>query len=569
MATCMKNMAVFFALVCASYLHPCVALTHGVGVRGKGTRSVSITEVERSLHDSLEIFLTGGSSAASKQLAAIEASTWQTYQALPKNEFGRLGPRGVRYLVHNYFAKEHGWLIKGLEPHGNQGNVSEVHDVSILQDKAPALVETLLEHQRADRGLSHSDAVVMMAALERLIFDESVELLQASYQLNEFSPSEALEEEHIHEVLTSYLMLFEMGQRADLSDAKAHQALKARAAKLGGSWPTLVEFENDAVHNYAYARKDQTNPFKQQRFSFQAATEITESLASGYGKWQNSECRQMKEDLMGMVPDGTGRVPLRTFYAQPEGAEYQFTESEDYLRQIGALDETAAGGPRVRIANYLAGPSNCIASSSYYSVCCISECEGLMNELEAKVLAPSASPQRLIGLVSNMSSSTVDSHREFSPAMTSRLDEIAERHGGEVPLHGRLFAQWMHHAFPNECPFPEVTLNAAALTPTHWADKASTASKEQRKEVAEAAAETELNTEPSELPWVDHELLHAHEHQKPSRGMFGSIMRVIVQLAMLGGLFGVALNTWQTASGGAYGNAGKSKGKEKVFDLPF
>eukprot|EP00933_Yihiella_yeosuensis_P015006 TRINITY_DN1320_c0_g1_i1.p1 TRINITY_DN1320_c0_g1~~TRINITY_DN1320_c0_g1_i1.p1 ORF type:complete len:602 (-),score=123.89 TRINITY_DN1320_c0_g1_i1:59-1753(-) len=564
MAIC-KKIAVTTAcliLVCCTILQPCTALTSGVGVHGTGARrSVTTAAVEKSLQDSLKLFLNGGSSAAAKQLKAVEGSTWQTYQSLPKNQFGRLGPKGVRYLVHNYFAKEHGWLIKGLEPHGNQDNTSEVHEVNILQDKAPALVESLLEHQRGDRGLSHDDTVVMMAALERLIFDESVTLLQASYDLNEVSPQESLKEEHIHEVLTSYLMLFEMGERADLSDPKAHQSLKRRAAQRGGSWSTLVEFERNAVSNYA--RGDRTK----QSFSFQEATEITESLASGYGKWQNAECKLMKEDLMSMVPDGTGRVPLRSFYSRPEGAEYHFTESEDYLRQIGALDETTAGSPSVRIANYLAGPSNCIASSSYYSVCCISECEGLMNELEAKVLAPSASPQRLLDLVSNMSSSTVDSHRRLSADMTTKLHGIAEYHDGEVPLHGRLFAQWMHHAFPNECPFPEVLKTAATLTPGHWENKETIAAKEKRKEVAEAAVSAS-SSEAATLPWIDHELLHAHEPKQQTRSFFGSMLRFVVQLAMLGGLFSVALSNWSTATAGA--NFNKFKGKEKVeYDLPF
>lgn len=39
-------------------------------------------------------------------------------------EAGHINSRSVRYLVHNYFAKEHGWLIKGLEPHGHQDNAT-------------------------------------------------------------------------------------------------------------------------------------------------------------------------------------------------------------------------------------------------------------------------------------------------------------------------------------------------------------------------------------------------------------------------------------------------------------
>jgi hypothetical protein len=131
--------------------------------------------------------LLDGDDASTKRAGHIEARVWQTFQALPKNEIGRLSPRGVRYLVHNYFMKEHGWLIQGLDPHGNQADVSEIHEVNILQDKAPALVESLLEARRSNHGLSLTDVVTMITALERLIFDESLSLLRASYIFNDQS----------------------------------------------------------------------------------------------------------------------------------------------------------------------------------------------------------------------------------------------------------------------------------------------------------------------------------------------------------------------------------------------
>merc|ERR1719446_379940 len=142
------------------------------------------------------------------RLAAIEKSIWQTVQALPKNDNGRLGPKSVRYVVHSFFAKEHGWLIQGLEPHGMRSNVTDVHEVSILQDKAPALVEALLETRQANRGLALSDVVTMIAALERLVFDESMELLSNAYTLNEQSVDATIDEKTLHEVLRSYLLLF-------------------------------------------------------------------------------------------------------------------------------------------------------------------------------------------------------------------------------------------------------------------------------------------------------------------------------------------------------------------------
>merc|ERR1719189_3474211 len=39
---------------------------------------------------------------------------------------------------------------------------------------------------------------------------------------------------------------------------------------------------------------------------------------------------------------------------------------------------------------------------------------------------------------------------------------------GKVPLHSRLFAQWMHHAYPQECPFPHSVRGQSTLTPEDW-----------------------------------------------------------------------------------------------------
>ena len=86
----------------------------------------------------------------------------------------------------------------------------------------------------------------------------------------------------------------------------------------------------------------------------------------------------MKAHLVELDEQGSGRVPLGLLYAQPKIAVFQFTESVDYLRKIGALDETGSS-PKVLITNYMTGPSNCIASSSYYSVCCLSNCDGIID----------------------------------------------------------------------------------------------------------------------------------------------------------------------------------------------
>jgi len=56
-----------------------------------------------------------------------------------------------------------------------------------------------------------------------------------------------------------------------------------------------------------------------------------------------------------------------------------------------------------------------------------------------------------------MPSSTVPGKPSLLALIIRRLEEVAVYHGGRVPLHGRLFAQWMHHAYPRECRYPHVS----------------------------------------------------------------------------------------------------------------
>lgn len=552
---------VLFNFVCLSG----ASLRGAVVADGEASSGLTVgtQELESSLQSSLEASMRGGDGMISQRLAKIETSMWQTFQSLPKNAMGRIAPRGVRYMVHNYFAKEHGWLIKGLEPHGMQSNVSEMHEVSILQDKAPALVEALLEARQSDRGLSLSDTVVMIAVLERLIIKESITLLEASYALNGQSSTEELGEADLHDVLTSYLLVFELGMKVNLTDANRHRALKQKIAQRGETWSTLVEFEQDAVMNYGYENRARVNPFAPPQYSFQAASHIVEDLAHDYGKWQNTECRQMKEDLMELAPSDDGRVPLKKFYSQPESADYQFTESVEYLRKIGALDETGSGGPKVLIANYVAGPSNCIASSTYYSVCCLSECEGVMNELESRIRAPTTSPERLLSVVKNLSST--DAPMRNPDVLGEKLSVIAEHNGGEVPLHGRLFAQWLHHAFPNECPYPHIAEDTAALTPSHWMDKTATAPAAERKQHVESSDHVAPAAEdPAVLQWSDEEVLPLFEKPR-GRSALGNMVRVAVQLAMFCVLIRIAFTGWQSVASASGGDKKEKKG----FQLPL
>merc|ERR1712160_134518 len=66
------------------------------------------------------------------------------------------------------------------------------------------------------------------------------------------------------------------------------------------------------------------------------------------------------------------------------------------------------------------------------------------------------------------SSSTVHAPRNLSQTLLRRLEEIAQGSGGKLLLHSRLFAQWMHQAFPRECPYPNLAGTVTSLSPNEW-----------------------------------------------------------------------------------------------------
>jgi hypothetical protein len=302
------------------------------------------------------------------------------------------------------------------------------------------------------------------------------------------------------------------------------------------NWHNIRMYVEDTVNNVEYMHRDTRNPWAPPVYSFEQASEIAELLLQDYGWLQDSECRGMAQALAQLDPKGTGRIPLHVFYSQPHTADYQFKESTYYLQQVGALEE-GGGVPSVRIANYVQGPSNCLAHTAYYSVCCLTHCDGLMRELEGSIRAAQASTEQLLVLVGNLSSGFVDAPRHLSADLQAKLQTIADRHGGAVPLHGRLFAQWMHFAFPQECPFPHLFEDAVATTPSRWhGAKDLRATPEDKRRLAEevAAASAALSAvDPLVMEWSDEEVLLLQEPQRRGLGQaVSAVMRLVLPLSM-------------------------------------
>jgi len=174
------------------------------------------------------------------------------------------------------------------------------------------------------------------------------------------------------------------------------------------------------------------------------------------------------------------------------GADGGFAvESEAYLRQLGALDESSASiGPQVIIPNYIQGANNCIVLGKYYSVCCMNECEGMQRQIEEHIGRPSAPVAEIASAVLALFNLPLDgyvahelplSDPRRNMTLLDDLHRVAGIDGGEVHLQGRLFAQWIHFAFPRSCPFPYTSGTRKQETPDEFGAQAAFVSDEEMR----------------------------------------------------------------------------------------
>jgi len=452
-----------------------------------------------------------GGEVSGERLSAINKAMEPMWNTLPKNTMGQVDRRSLRYAVHRYFMQQSSLSIRGFEP-SRLTNSSHWGVADILSQQVPAYVEHVLESRTSQQsGFSLDDAVYMVTMLEQLVLDSDRALLEKVYRTSFRPLNMALDRWNLLQILEAYLVNWLVGE-----DADAVRILLSNQTLLESTlphWRQLVEFAEGQIRALEFQRQQAALSSKQKRsrdvfsmtYSFDDAVEIVSEITRSFASFWESECRSMKHSLMDMDRHDTGRVPLSKFYGAALDTEWRFGESEEYLREMGALDETSSWrGKQVIIPNYLQAASNCIVSTAHYLVCCANECESLMGEIEVAVGSATVTPSELLTVVSDMTSQTMLDHDapvQLSHSLKSQLEQIAASHGGVVPIHGRLFAQWLHYVFPRECPFPHKQGVAATVTPMEYGD-GYIASQDAMKRHASNATDLPVVAGKEELQWM-------------------------------------------------------------------
>jgi len=472
-----------------------------------------------------------------------------TYSALPKHSNGNLGHQSIRYLLHRFFIEQHGWYIKGLEPS------TEAPAPQMSSYWLPSYLQGVLQQHVGENGVDLHAVAALAVSLEYIIGREATSRFNTIRKTFDM-PRNATVEQFI-EALSAFMMVFhEDVSLLAVSKPELQQKITFFRAHYE-YWKQASDFINDEFQKGAQLTD-------QGSVDVERSAQIVQTLNSQFYRLNDRQCRDLKKLLISSeeVP---GRIKLTSFYNMTHFTDWDFDETPAYLRRLGALEEAESGVQRVITTNYIQSLPNCIDSSNFFSVCCRNECEDLMAHLEGNLSAPLADSELLLQLAAALPSDTVTAPRKIPKSLQDRLKQIADVHHGQVPLHGRLFAQWMHHAFPRECPYPHTSGSAHPFTANEWMQQKGEAIKfqshEHIKEFVRSVCgshgdcETLGSTKPNDLPWSTEEELplvivnHQDSSQAISSDKADNPSLSLQSLAILVVVLGVLVNMVMNRSG--------------------
>jgi len=461
----------------------------------RGPGQPSMQDVQKSLTSQLAV------NASSTRMAELENSLRVTFTALPKQTGELLGHQAVRYMLHRQMLQRHGWFVVGLEP-------NDVAPPPYLNGEwVPSFLQGLLEERLGGRGIDLHELAALAAALEDIVHKETAQRLDTTYQLLNLPITAELDAAESDKVIMTFAMLYLEGNFSH--KAVDLPVLKTYYSEDYADWREVESWFREIEVRYLTNSSGTADKYK-----MPALLKVVDEIGKHFGEFNDRECKSLKDTFYQMEDKRmAGRVSLSDFYRKGLHSHWNFNEKADYLRQLGALDESDPTMPRVIGPNYLGARTNCLEASSLYAVCCRNECEDLMLYLEGAIAAPTAEPERIAQFVAALPSDSVAAPRELPTALFGRLQEVASQNGGLVPLHGKLFAQWMHHAYPRECPFPHPAGTVSPLTPNEWMkemglENAKASAEEMQTQVAsDTCSGTGACSEARALPWSSTEEL--------------------------------------------------------------
>lgn len=518
-------------------LAACVGLVSGSSFNAQ---EVSKDEASASLLHELE-----PEERKSQRWQDLKNAFLTTYTALPKNEHGLIEHQTARYALHRFFVQRNGWYIKGLEPtvaHQKQEGVADNSEQLKKNEWVTSFLQDMLEEKLNHQGLDLDGLVALAATVEDLVAHETKHRLKIAYEMQDLPMDKALSMEDAKEVVRTWYIGFLLAGNFSADSAEEADAKKQVFERRYSDWSHAEEWlESLEFEHYA----GWVGKIGERLVEYASLLSLVGKIGERYFHFNDKECSALKHTLQKMEGKKPGRVRLSTFYSKSLYSHWRFTEKADYLRRLGALDESDGKSQHVLVTNYVMARPNCLETSGLYAICCRNECEDLMAHLEGELKKGEANPSEIAALVAQLPSDTVKVPRTLDATLHDRLEQVAAVNGGKVPLHGRLFAQWMHHAYPRECPYPHEFGTTSPMTPDEWMQAtgqsdSSASSEEMKQQVDNDVCKLDAEGRPmsgcdeaADLPWSETEqLLAGSSGEAPSHSRGGLLLPAALALTV-------------------------------------
>lgn len=392
---------------------------------------------------------------------SLEEALEPMYVALPKNEHGSIGHAEARYAMHRLFVSLHGWTIAGLEPEGASAEDSSMSTDSLMRWMPTYLVDAI-EKLFGTHGVSLHELAVLAATFEDLIHREASGRLEELYDMLSLPTEGFIQASDSAKVIQYYMAMYTSGGNTTVRTVKDIEQRKAGLDKNTIKWLQTIRREVMQKESQCDAASGECD-----KLDFPGATRVVEEIGERYMPFNDGLCKDLKSTLLRGENASSGLVPLPEFYAEGVKGSWNFSETADYLRDLGALDESA-GVQSVIVPNYVSSRPNCLTASTIYMVCCRNECEDLLAHLEQELATSSAVPSRIVELIEALPSDTTTVPRKLPEHLVVSLSAMASENDGWVSIHSRKFADWMHQAYPRECPRPNDKGSIGPQTPDEW-----------------------------------------------------------------------------------------------------
>lgn len=420
--------------------------------------NVTREKLERALIAEIESAVAGNHSGFdSSHLRRLEQELLPIFAALPHKQCAAGGSEGsiahaaARYLLHQHFLRQHAWHVRGLSP---ARAVSP--DAKSLRSRVAGHLLKVMEDKVGQQGFGLRMLAIFAATLEHLFRGDEQESLKHVWSLYGLQAEDVADGPQVRTVLESFVAHHIYAWDGENSEGKQDQGFvpsvkvareeveELREAYTG--WPKISLFIQHEVERRA---EDST----QKKLNFQDAQAIANRLLEYLREVSSSLCHEMERSIQSFSGGDKGYVKLADLRGlQFSGSnESSVDEPVDYLREMGALDDSDPD-QHIFVPNYIQGPSNCDMSTSFYDLCCPNTCEKHKEHLELKLLS-AKSGNSSVSVVAVITEALQHRLGSALPAdMLKSLDIIASSPGGAMPIHGRVFADWLHKVFPRDCP---------------------------------------------------------------------------------------------------------------------